>query len=298
PAIAHEVSATTTPSNAIFGHETPSKLRLRIVPACEIAKDRGSDDRIAAPRHLYRRVLAVQLITGAAYWSALLLFLTWVVAGQDTLIVLELLGPSLLLFVAMPAGIAWLLQAGRYRAIMNVAALLILISGLGLLLWEGQEAWGSSTIGFSLGYASIALILSAFLRPAVRGAGGPLIIAGIVGWIVLTGMFAVLLALPEPPEAVAVVALLMIIATAVWCGWLTLMYLSIRYTSKRFSDMQLALDVYWTLLTAFMLGTVVKDPFLFFLARMEAEWVCVFVIVLWLLSRWLQSLTISCIVRR
>src|SRR5262249_22229542 len=162
------------------------------------------------------------------------------------------LGPSLLLFVAIPAAIAWFLQAGRSRAIMNVAALLILISAVSLLLYEGQEAWGSSAIGFTLGYASIALILSAFLRPAVRGAGGPLIIAAIVGWLVLTSMFAVILALPEPPDAVAIVALLMIIATAVWCGWLALIYLSNRYASKRFSDMQLALDVYWTLLTAFM----------------------------------------------
>jgi peptidoglycan/LPS O-acetylase OafA/YrhL len=122
------------------------------------------------------------------------------------------------LFVLVHAGVAWFLQAGLYRTLMNVAAVLILISGFSLLLYESKEAWGSSAIGFSLGYGSIALILSAFLRPAVRGAGGPLIIAGIVGWLVLTSMYAALLALPELPDSVAVMALLMILATAVWCG--------------------------------------------------------------------------------
>jgi hypothetical protein len=297
PGIAHEVSAVGTASKPIFGHEALPKLTLRILPACEVAKGLNGGECTAAPRHLRRRVLSVQFFSGLFYWSALLLFLTWVVAGQNVIAVLKLLGPSLLLFVLLPAGIAWFLQAGLYRTLMNVAAALILVSASGLLLYEGKEAWGSSAIGFSLGYASIALILSAFLRPAVRGAGAPLIMAGIVGWLALTSMYAVALALPEPPDAVAVMALLVMFATALWCGWLALIYLSIRYTSKRFSDMQLELGVYWTLLTAFMLGTAIKDPWVFFAASMKAEWVCVFIVVFWLLWRWLQSLALSSAVR-
>jgi hypothetical protein len=137
----------------------------------------------------------------------------------------------------------------------------------------------SSAIGFSLGYASIALMLSVFLRPAVRGAGEPLIIAGLVSWLVLTSMYALLLGLPEPTDAVAAMALLMLLAATVASGWLAPMYLSVRYSSKRLSDMQLTLGVDWTLLTAFMLGMVIEDPFVLFAASMKAERVCASVIV-------------------
>jgi len=307
PEIAHEVSATAPVSKPSCAHEALPKLTLRILPAYEVAKGFNGVDCTTAPRRLRRRVLSVQLSSGLLYWCALLLFLTWVLAGQYVVAVLIFLGPSLLLVVLLPAGIAWLLQAGVHRTLMNVAAVLVLITGFGLLLSEGKEAWGDSALGFSFGYASIALVLSAFLRPAIRGAGVPLVIAGIVGWAVLTSMFAVALALDDSPDdedisfvesAVAVMALLLMLAAAAWCGWRALMHLAIRYVSKRFSDMQLALGVYWALLTAFMLGTVLKNPFLFSLGvGIKAEWVCVSIVVFWLIWRWLQSVALRRAVR-
>jgi hypothetical protein len=80
---------------------------------------------------------------------------------------------------------------------MNAATALLLVSGLGFLLSKG--GW-QSTLGFSFGYASIALLVSAFLRPSIRGAGLPLITAAIVGWLVLTSMFAVALSLEGSSE--------------------------------------------------------------------------------------------------
>jgi hypothetical protein len=186
---------------------------------------------------------------------------------------------------------------------MNVAAALVLVSGLGFLL---TEAGWNSTFGFSFGYALIALLVSAFLRPSIRGAGLPLITAGGVGWLALTAMFAGALAiearyddanLPMIEVAVGIITLVLILTVAVLCGWRALILLAARYQAKRFSDMQLALAIYWALLTAFALGTAVRGPILLMYSRFTPEWVCVFVIVMWLVWRWAQLLTLRRAVR-
>jgi hypothetical protein len=61
--------------------------------------------------------------------------------------------------------------------------------------------------------------------------------------------------------------------------------------------MQLALASYWALLTAFVLGSVLRDPILLVFYRFTPEWVCVFVIVLWLVWRWVQSAALRGAVR-
>src|SRR5262249_10253181 len=157
----------------------------------------NSSHGISAHCRLRRRVLAVQFWSGLLYWCALWLFIAGVFADAyggltQFLAVLTVIGPAPLLALLLPATIAWVLEAGVNRTLMNVAAALVLVSALGLLLTE--ESW-QSTFGFSLGYASIALLVSAFLRPSIRGAGLPLITAGIVGWLVLTGILAFALAL-------------------------------------------------------------------------------------------------------
>jgi hypothetical protein len=149
-------------------------------------------------------------------------------------------------------------------------------------------------------------MVSAFLRPSIRGAGLPLIIAGIAAWLVLTGMFAFALAFDDSIDdavesfaevVVGVVVLVLMLGVAVWCGWRTLMQLSVSYRAKRFSAMQLALGAYWALLTAFTLGSVLKDPVLFLFNRLTPEWICISIVFLWLLWRWLQSMMLRRAVR-
>ena len=284
------------------------ELPLRILSAWEVPYPSDAIHGPSAHRRLRRRVLSAQFWSGLLDRSALWLSVAAVFAdayasSTQVLAVLAFLGPVPLLALLIPAIIALVLQAGVNRTVMNVAAALVLVSGVGFLL--SPEGW-QSTAGFSFGYASIALLMSAFLRPSIRGAGLPLFAAGIVSWAVLTGMFAIALALEPQSEdadtsmaevAVGVIALVLMLAAAVWCGWRTLMALAVWYQGKRFSDMQLALGSYWALLTAFVLGSVLRDPMLLMYSRWAPEAVCVLVIALWLLWRCVESVALRRAVR-
>jgi hypothetical protein len=308
PETAQGDSATTPESVPSVGPRTLPKLRLRILPAQEIPYRSNGVNGTSAHRRLRRRVLSVQFWSGLLYWCALWLFVVGVFTGgragpTQVLTLLTLIGPAPLLALVVPAIVAWWLQAGVKRTLMNAATALLLVSGLGFLLSKG--GW-QSTLGFSFGYASIALLVSAFLRPSIRGAGLPLITAAIVGWLVLTGMFAVALSLEGSSEdadvsttdvVVGVIELVLMLAAAGWCGWRTLMQLGVKYQAKRFSDMQLALAGYWALLTAFMLASVLRDPILLIFSRLTPGWVCALIIALWLIWRWVQSMVLRGAVR-
>ena len=301
-------SATMPDSGPNVAAQTVPKLSLRILPAQEIPYRFDGLDGISAHRRLRRRVLAVQFWSGLLYWCALWLFVASVfldASGGLTQVraVVAMIGPAPLLVLLVPASVAWVLEAGVNRKLMNVAAALVLVVGLGLLL--SKEGW-QSILGFSLGYASIALLVSAFLRPSIRGAGLPLLTAAIVGWMIFTAMFAFGLALEGPSDDTAtstielargVIALGLMLAAAVWCGWRTLRQLAVRYQAKRFSDMQLALASYWALLTGLVLGSVLRDSILLVFYRLTPERVCVLVIVLWLLWRRAQSVALRRAVR-
>lgn len=306
PETAQGDSATTPESVPSVGPRTLPKLRLRILPAQEILYRSSGVNGTSAHRRLRHRVLSVQLWGGLLYWCALWLFIVGVFAGAygagpaQVLTLLTLIGTAPLLALVVPAIVALVLQAGVKRVLVNAVAAPLLVGGLGFLLSKG--GW-QSTLGFSLGYASIALLVSAFLRPSIRGAGLPLITAAIVGWLVLTGMFAVALSLEGSWDVsmtvvvVGVIEIVLMLAAAGWCGWYTLRRLGVRYQAKRFSDMQLALGGYWTLLTAFMLGSVIRDPILLMFSRLTAKWVCAVIIALWLIWRWVQSIVLRAAVR-
>ena len=310
PSAAEADGVTIPHSGSSVAPGTAANLRLRILPAQDVPYRSDRIDETAAHHRLRRRVLSVQFGSGLLYWCAVWLFVAAVFADAygsnitQLTLVGALIGPAPLVALVVPAIIAWALQAGVDRTVLNLAAAVILVTGLGLLLSE--EAW-ESTAGFSIGYASIALLVSAFLRPSIRGAGLPLINAGIVGWLVLTGMFAIGLAVEGSSDdadisviqvAVEVILLLLMLAATVWCGWRTLMQVAVNYERKRFSDMQLALASYWALMSAFMLGTILRDPVLLLFSRLTAGWLCVSVVVLWLLWRWAQSAALRAAVRR
>lgn len=158
------------------------ELSLRIMRADEVPCEFTEQDRGTVHLRFRRRVLAVQFASGLLYWFALVLFVAGVMAGTtNPLRLLIFVGPSMLLLVFMPAIVAWALQAGIRHTLINVPAALIVVIALGLQLSKG--GW-ESELGLSFGYALIAVAVSAFLRPSVRGAGLPLMTAAGVGWLV------------------------------------------------------------------------------------------------------------------
>ena len=274
--------------------ESSAVLHLEIQPARDAAPCAGT----AAASRLRRRVLLVHFASELLYWCALLVLTAAVFASPTSaLAVLRTIGAPLIPFVVVPAAVAWALQAGVHRRLTNVASAMILVTGIGLLWSEG--AW-ESALGFSFGYASIALLVSAFLRPSIRGAGLPLVTAAIPGWIVLCVLFALGLALEGSADGgesfaevvIGVVELVVMLAAAVWCSWRALMLLSSRYAAKRFSDVQLSLAAFWALMTAFMVGSVLKEQNPLEFQRWTLEGVCLGIVGLWLLWRWLQSVAL------
>jgi hypothetical protein len=295
--------ATADASDSRSAYAILPSLHLRIQPAHEVAACTATLERTAAPRRLRRRVLFVHFVSELSYWCALTLVMVTAVVGSNPLPVLAFVWQPFLPFVLIPAAIAWILQSGVNRTLMSVASALVLVSGIGLL-WTDQ-GW-QSELGFSLGYASIALVVSAFLRPAVRGAGLPLIASGVAGCLSLSVLFAIALALEESfgdprmsfaAVAIGVLELLLIVAAAVWCGWWTLMRLSARYTAKRFSDIQIALGTYWALLTAFVVASIFRNPELLMFSSVRPEWIVPGIVALWLLWRSLQSAALQAVVR-
>jgi hypothetical protein len=277
---------------------------LRIMCAREVPSHLPDHDCGATYLALRRRVLAVQFAGALTYWLALVLFLAGVMTGLvNPVPVLVFVGPTMLLLIFMPAVIAWAFQAGVRHAFINVPAVLIVATGLALQLTKG--GW-ETALGSAVGYASIAVAVSAFLRPSLRGAGLPLMTAAGVAWLVFTGLLAIGVALDESPEdaqmsileiIAAFVLITLMLGAALWCGWRTLLELARKYSSKRFSDMQLALGMYWALLTAFIVASALKDQTYLALTGSSPGLVCVGIVLIWLLWRWLQSMALRGVVR-
>lgn len=285
-------------------------LQVRVQPATDILLWPDAVNRQAGPARLRRRVLLLHAICGLVYWFTLILLM--IVAQADQLqslqfgvlrTVLRMLAPMILSFVVTPVAVAWALQAGLPRRLMSISAAIVVIYAVSLV-WSDAEGWNSE-LGFSLGYATIVLMLSAFLRPTIRGAGLPLVAASIAGWAVFSVLVAIGVAL-DPDDggsasfievAVGVSELLLMLAVAIWCGWRALIALSSRYAAKRFSDIQLALATYWVILTMFLVASLVKEPLLFVTRPTRTKWIVLAVVIIWLLWRWLQASALHAVVR-
>ena len=282
----------------------PTESGPRIVRADEIPARFPDDDRSAPHLRLRARVLAVQFAGALTYWFVLVLYLVEVMTGSTNPVrLLIFIGPTMLLLILIPAVIAWALQAGLRQALVNVPAVLIVAAGLALQLSKG--GW-ETALGSSVGYAAIAVVVSAFMRPSLRGAGLPLMTAAAVAWLVLSGLLAIGVALDDSPadaemsagEIAAGFALIaLMLGAALWCGWRTLLELARRYSSKRFSDMQLALGMYWALLTSFIVATALRDRGYIAATGLNPELVCVGIVLIWLLWRWLQSRALRAVVQ-
>ena len=279
-------------------------LQVRVQPATDILLSADAVNRQAGAARLRRRVLLLHAVCELVYWSTLILLMIVAETGQLQFAVLRMVAPVLLSFVVTPVAVGWALQAGLPRKLMSIAAATVVISAVSLV-WSDAEGWRSE-LGFSFGYAAITLMLSAFLRPTIRGAGLPLVAASIAAWAVLSVLFTIGVALEGPDDggrasfievALGISELLLMLAVAIWCGWRALIALSSRYAEKRFSDIQLALATYWAVLTMFLVASLVSESEVFVTRPIRTEWVVLAVVIIALLWRWLQASALHAVVR-
>jgi hypothetical protein len=281
----------------------------------------AADDAHAAPPvalqaglRLRRRVLAVQFALGTAYWWALLLSLVVALAALMVAVGSPtqedsatnpwghlLLWPLLL----VPPLLAWAFQAGvrESRVWLSFAAgLAAMVAGM-VALDSGWPA-ALATIGVA---ALLALMLSAFMRPAIRGAGPPLALAFVGAMLALFILFAVLAQFGDDADADAPMTAqewwlfagtsVVLLALSVGIAWWLLLRLARRYEAKRYSELQLAHDAYWSLITAYTLGLVLMFSFESRTGRMM-EWVALVVVLAWGGWRLAQRLALRWATRR
>ncbi len=297
----------------------PPLLSMRLLPAASIRADQP--DPVAAPRQLRRRVLRAQFVFGLIYWFGLLLLAT------IALLIFEEMGGALgsadapgqapsvsawatvafvLPVVLIPPLLAWALQAGvRPAVVWWIVVGGGLAMGMGLALMGGQEPY--AIVVMPVVMALLGLMMSAFLRPAVRGAGTPLMAAMIMGFLVFSALATIAVLVDDTPEdqvwthwtQVVRDLLLMAggIAISALVGWRVLLRIARRYGQKRFSELQLALGTYWGLMTLFTLASIL---FLSFEPKTggRMEWIALAGVLWWLAWRVTQRLALRWAVRR
>ncbi len=303
--------APALPSSS--GGATPEALHIDVVPAREAAAQHGPDPT-APSRRLRRRVLGWQFASGLLYWWALLLCLliALVHLAQVTGEAVETsddgatIGGHLFLWplLVLPAALAWALQAGlRESRLWSLAALTMALFGLGIVDLGAGWAGGGALLAVCV---MLTLMMVAFMRPAVRGAGPPLVAALTVGLIVFSVLLALLVALDDSGAdapvagadiALALLAIALLGLPSGWAAWRMLMRLARRYEARRFSEMQLALGAYWALITVFTAGFALL---LSFEGRTGAsmEWVALAIALLWIGWRWAQRGVLRLVQRR
>jgi hypothetical protein len=281
-----ELHRPTAPPN-----RTPLALKERSAHS-----EQGSPATQPAQR-LRRRVLGVQFAAGLLYWWLLLVVLIlaavvwWQMTGEppaadedevDSLAANLILWPLLVL----PAVLGWAFQAGLPETrVWQGAGATLLAFWLGLL-GAGAE-WGPSLTLLAV-TALLASMLAAFLRPAVRGAGPPLVAALSVGMVVLALGVAIGASFDEADDSAVTTEdwlwggafLLVVLAVAGAAAWRMLLRLARRYDERRFSDHQMALHAYWGLITAYC-GAVVLAISFEERTGHAMQWMAAVVLVAW-----------------
>jgi len=306
-------AATLPPPHADHAAAAPP-LQMRLLPAASIPA--ADPDPTRAPRRLRRRVLRVQFLFGLGYWCGLL-----VLAMGAMYIYMEASGTpaardpatpladtvseamTLATIVLVPPLLAWALQAGiRQAAVWWIIAAGSVVLAAGMAL-SGQALVAIAVMPFAL--SLLGLMMAAFLRPAVRGAGPPLMAAMVVAFLVFCAFAGVAVRLDDGSDSpehwtglvLEVLVLLLVVAISVAVGWRMLLRIARRYARKRFSEVQLALGTYWGLLTLFMLAAVMLLSFEEKTGGVM-EWFGLLVILLWLAWRVAQRLALRWAVRR
>jgi hypothetical protein len=164
--------------------------------------------------------------------------------------------------------------------------------------------WLASAV-FIVCAALLALTLAAFMRPAVRGAGPPLVAAFTVGLLVFSALVWVIVLLDDSPATdptsqdwfLAAGAAVVLLGISSYFSWRMLIRLARRYSERQFSELQLALGAYWALVTSFTLAGVLM---LSFEQRTQhsMEWLGLAILVSWLLWRRVQRTALRWTVNR
>ena len=289
-------------------------LVMRVLPADALAPGTSHPDPTDPARRLRRRVLLLQFVAGLMYWWTLLLVVGIAFAYLDSVtseptqtsealpafVMHLLLWPLLFL----PVALAWAFQAGLpERRVWAAAGIAMAAFSVGMAF--SGTGWLIG-VGFAGLCALLALMLATFIRPAVRGAGPPLVAAFTVGLLSFCALvwMGTLLDPSTDDELVgwtdwmlALLVLAVLLGVAAFASWRMLLRLARRYADKRFSELQLALGAYWALITAFSLTLVLL---LSFEERTGAsmEWLGLTMLIVWLVWRWLQRLALWFALRR
>jgi hypothetical protein len=280
-------------------------LRADGVPA---QRRSGASRRGAAPPDV-----GVQFVAGGLHWVALLICLAIGLAtfghitgdsgktGEVSPLALHLtIWPLLLL----PPLLAWALQTGvRERVAWAIVAAGLALLGAGVWLMKTGVA---ESLALVATLAVAALMIGAFLRPAIRGAGPPLIVAFSVSVLVVGALMLLVVAIDtssddEPSSALefaaAVLAIFVFFAAGAACAWGNLIRLARRYEARRFSDLQLAFGAYWALVTLLMVGLGMLFAFEE-KASAVSEWIALLMLAVWAMWRVVLRLAMRWAVRR
>lgn len=286
-----ELHRPTAPPNRV-------PLDLDLLPAAEVP----ASDAAQPARRLRRRVLGVQFVAGLMYWWLLLLVLLmagvvwWQMSGEPafddatggTSGVADVLSLHLALWplLVLPAVLGWAFQAGLPENRVWIGAGFTVAAFAAGLIGSGAEPGAALLLAAAA--AMLAAMLAAFLRPAVRGAGPPLVAALTIGLVVFAFGVAFAAAFDdgEDSEATtedwlwATIYLLAVLALAAAAAWRMLLRLAKRYEARRFSDQQMALHAYWALITGWCGALVLAVSFD---ARTQhaMEWMAAVVMVAW-----------------
>ncbi|PZO15749.1 MAG: hypothetical protein DCF26_12520 [Burkholderiales bacterium] len=313
------VQAAAPPPPAQHPGPTPSDatqappLAQRVLAATSFSHAQAGTDPTDPARRLRRRVLLMQFVAGLMYWWTLLLVVGIAFAYLESVtsepskasevppdfVMHLLLWPLLFL----PVALAWAFQAGLpERRVWAAAGTAMAAFAVGMTFSGAGWLIGG---GFAIACALLALMLATFVRPAVRGAGPPLVAAFTVGLLSFCALVWLGTLLDPSPEeeleswtdwALALLVLAVLLGAAAFASWRMLLRLARRYADKRFSELQLALGAYWGLITAFSLTLVLL---LSFEERTGAsmEWLGLAMLIVWVVWRWLLRLALRLAVR-
>ena len=279
---------------------TPAALRIDIGTVTEAAAGEPPPG-LAAGRRMRRRVLIAQLVLGTVYWWSLLVAVIVALAvysnatgetaaGSDG--DAGLWGHAFIwpLLLAAPL-LAWAFQAGwRESRVWAGFGLAFAAMFAGLLATRTGAIESTAAIAAMAAFSAMPL---AFMRPDFRGAGPPLTLALTGGMLVFWILGAIAAAFddsePNAPTTtqdivILVVGLAAMLAVAGWVAWRLLLRQARRYADKRFSDLALAHDAYWALITAFTAAAVLMISFEERTGG-SMEWVALTVLLLWWLWR-------------
>lgn len=251
-------------------------LQVHFMSAEAVQELKSESDLGASARALRRRVLLLQIAFGLLVWVTLLVALLSAsvivtqpesnpesATGGISAVALASQWVQLISLVCLPVLFAWALEASlRERLVwicFGVAAAIIAASEI----VAGSTALAA--LYSLLAVAAVGVMISAFMRPAVRGAGPPLLAALCVGMIAFAVVALTLDALIDEngmwgrgrPGYYIVWAL--VIAVGLAAAWTSLFWIARCYEAKRFSNQQLAGWGYWGLLSLVVLAMVLYN---------------------------------------